>query len=96
MSEILKGRVKFYNEEKGFGFIQCEGGDFFYHVTNVIGTVKKDDNVTFEPKEGKRGMNAINVRKAFDVKEDIKNAKWYKPGGDIVDNDDNVIGHYKK
>lgn len=63
MSEVLTGKVKFFNKDKGFGFIEAEGGDMFFHITKIIGTVEKDDYVTFEVEQGKKGLNGVNVRK---------------------------------
>ncbi|MEJ6735745.1 MAG: cold shock domain-containing protein [Flavobacteriales bacterium] len=59
-----KGKVKFFNEEKGFGFISEEGTekDHFVHVTGLIDEIQEDDEVEFELEEGKKGLNAVNVR----------------------------------
>ena len=61
-----KGKVKFFNESKGFGFIKDEESDneYFVHATGLIDRVKEDDEVTFELTEGRKGLNAINVKKA--------------------------------
>ena len=61
-----KGIVKFYNETKGFGFIKEEGTDkeFFVHVSGLINKIKDNDEVTFELEEGKKGINAVNVKLA--------------------------------
>ena len=60
------GTVKFFNEEKGFGFIVSdEGGKYvFVHKSNVEGNIREDDKVEFEVEEGPRGLNAINVKRA--------------------------------
>ncbi len=60
------GTVKFFNEEKGFGFIVSdEGGkDVFVHKSNVEGNIREDDKVEYEVEEGPRGLNAINVKRA--------------------------------
>ncbi|MEZ5198186.1 MAG: cold shock domain-containing protein [Bacteroidales bacterium] len=58
------GKVKFFNESKGFGFIVDDenGKELFVHVSGLIDEIKNDDDVTFEVTEGKKGLNAINVR----------------------------------
>ena len=58
------GKVKFFNESKGFGFIVEDGSnkEFFVHVTGLNGKVREGDSVEFELKEGKKGLNAVNVK----------------------------------
>lgn len=58
------GTVKFFNNTKGFGFITEEGSgtEYFVHVTGLIDEINEGDNVEFELKEGKKGMNAVNVK----------------------------------
>ncbi len=60
------GMVKFFNEAKGYGFIKEDGTDreYFVHVTGLIDKIAQDDLVTFELKDGKKGMNAVNVKRA--------------------------------
>ena len=59
------GTVKFYNGMKGFGFITADGGEeFFVHATGLIDQIKDGDQVSFEVTEGKKGLNAVEVRKA--------------------------------
>ena len=59
------GTVKFFNEAKGFGFIKEEGGqDIFVHATGLQEDIRENDNVVFEIQEGKKGLNAVNVRLA--------------------------------
>ena len=60
-----KGTVKFFNDSKGFGFITEEetGKEHFVHISGLIDDdIREDDKVEFELKEGKKGMNAVNVR----------------------------------
>ena len=61
---VKNGTVKFYNGTKGFGFITetASGTEYFVHVTGLIDEINEGDNVEFELKEGKKGMNAVNVR----------------------------------
>jgi CspA family cold shock protein len=61
---MKQGTVKFYNESKGFGFITEEGTnqECFVHVTGVIDEIREGDQVEYEETEGKKGMNAVNVR----------------------------------
>ena len=58
------GTVKFFNESKGFGFITDEttGKDIFVHVTGLIDEIRENDLVTYEVAEGKKGLNATNVK----------------------------------
>ncbi len=59
-----KGTVKFFNESKGFGFIKEDetNQEYFVHVTGLIDEIRENDEVEFELKEGRKGMNAVNVR----------------------------------
>lgn len=58
------GTVKFFNETKGFGFIKEDDSDqeHFVHVTGLIDKINEGDVVEYELKEGKKGMNAVNVK----------------------------------
>jgi len=59
----MQGTVKFYNESKGFGFIKSENGEeIFVHVTGLIDKINQDDQVEFEVTQGKKGLNAVNVK----------------------------------
>ena len=62
---MQEGTVKFYNSTKGFGFIKPEDGseDLFVHQTGLIDDIQENDRVEFEMKPGRKGMNAVNVRK---------------------------------
>jgi len=62
------GTVKWFNESKGFGFIErASGGDVFVHYSAIAGTghksLKEGDQVTFEVQEGQKGLQAVNVSK---------------------------------
>ncbi len=59
-----EGTVKFFNESKGFGFIVPENGEpeIFVHVTGLIDKVRENDRVTYEVENGKKGLNATNVK----------------------------------
>jgi cold shock protein len=61
---MKKGKVKFFNESKGFGFIKDSESDkeFFVHVSGLIDKIKENDEVSFELQEGKKGLNAVNVK----------------------------------
>lgn len=61
---MSKGTVKFFNDTKGFGFISEEGTDkeHFVHVSGLIDEIQEGDAVEFELKEGKKGLNAVNVK----------------------------------
>jgi CspA family cold shock protein len=60
----MNGKVKFFNETKGFGFISDNetGTEYFVHATGLIDRIDEDDEVNFDLTEGKKGMNAINVK----------------------------------
>ncbi|MGK0366680.1 MAG: cold shock CspA family protein [Saprospiraceae bacterium] len=63
---IRKGRVKFFNGEKGYGFlIDVETEEsVFVHINNLLDPVQEHDKVTFEVEMGPKGPNAVNVKKA--------------------------------
>ncbi len=60
------GTVKFFNETKGFGFIldQATGKEIFVHISGLADNIGQNDEVTFDVKEGMKGLNAVNVRLA--------------------------------
>jgi len=59
-----KGTVKFFNDSKGFGFITEDESskEHFVHVSGLIDEIREGDQVEFELKEGRKGLNAINVK----------------------------------
>lgn len=58
------GTIKFFNESKGFGFIKDSETqqDIFVHVSGLNHEVREGDVVTYDTKEGKKGLNAVNVQ----------------------------------
>ncbi len=60
------GTVKFYNEAKGFGFIVDDDSqsEIFVHATGLIDKVAQNDKVSYDIKDGKKGQNAVNVKRA--------------------------------
>lgn len=63
---MQEGTVKFFNASKGFGFITPTNGgaDIFVHVSGLTSDIYENDKVTFEVQNGKKGLNAVNVRVA--------------------------------
>ena len=61
---MKKGTVKFFNETKGFGFVTDEdtNEEYFVHVSGLIDEIRENDEVEFELSEGKKGLNAVNVK----------------------------------
>jgi CspA family cold shock protein len=61
---MSNGTVKFFNNAKGFGFIKDNESnkEYFVHVSGLIDEIREDDQVTFELQEGRKGLNAVNVK----------------------------------
>lgn len=61
------GTVKFFNNVKGFGFLKDKNSDneYFVHATGLLEDIKENDEVSFELVDGKKGLNAINVKLVY-------------------------------
>jgi CspA family cold shock protein len=61
---MQEGTVKFFNGTKGFGFITPSNGgeDIFVHVSGLSDEIRENDKVSFDVQNGKKGLNAINVK----------------------------------
>ncbi len=61
----MQGIVKWFDRNRGFGFIESEGKDYFFHISMLEANSKinKGDKVSFEAKESSRGIRAVKVRK---------------------------------
>ncbi|MDN3585442.1 cold-shock protein [Pedobacter aquatilis] len=64
---MATGKVKWFNTQKGFGFIvQEDNKDLFVHFKDVLGgidSLQENDQVEFEVAEGRKGLQAVNVKK---------------------------------
>ncbi len=60
---MQEGTVKFFNNEKGFGFITPDNSDkdIFVHSSGLIDEIRENDKVAFDTEQGRKGLNAINV-----------------------------------
>lgn len=63
---MKQGKVKFFNESKGYGFIvdDEDSKEYFVHISGLVDQVKEGDAVTFDLKEGKKGLNAVDVKQS--------------------------------
>ena len=62
---MKNGTVKFFNQEKGFGFITEEdGSEIFVHSSGLIDHINQNDRVVYEVEQGKKGLNAVKVKQA--------------------------------
>jgi CspA family cold shock protein len=63
-AKMKEGIVKFFNSTKGFGFIKetSTGEEFFVHVSGLVDDIQENDSVEFVAEQGKKGINAVQVR----------------------------------
>lgn len=61
---MKKGTVKFFNGSKGFGFVVDDEtqNEYFVHVSGLIDEINEGDTVEFDLKEGRKGLNAVDVK----------------------------------
>jgi cold shock protein len=59
-----EGTVKFFNDQKGFGFISQreDRSEIFVHASGLIDEIRENDQVQYDVQEGKKGLNAVNVK----------------------------------
>ncbi len=64
-SQKITGTVKFFNEEKGFGFIKHDDSnkETFVHANGLVDQIEANDKVEFDVQEGRKGLNAVNVKR---------------------------------
>jgi CspA family cold shock protein len=62
---MATGTVKFFNDAKGFGFIKPDDGseDVFMHVSGLTDEVRENDKVEYTVERGKKGLNAVDVKR---------------------------------
>ena len=61
---MKNGTVKFFNGAKGYGFVidDEDKKEYFVHISGTIGEIREGDNIEFDLKEGKKGLNAVDVK----------------------------------
>lgn len=60
---VFKGRVEYFNADKGYGFIKNAGSmdKYFFHISNAPSSISERDVVSFELERGQKGMNAVRI-----------------------------------
>jgi len=66
INNIMQGKIKFFNDSKGFGFVIDDETqkEYFVHVSGLLDDVTEGSEVVFELQEGRKGLNAVNVKLA--------------------------------
>ncbi len=61
---MAEGTVKWFSDQKGYGFIEPEdeGKDVFVHMNGLIDKISEGDKVSYDVEEGKKGLNAVDVK----------------------------------
>lgn len=64
---MARGKVKWFNDKRGFGFIEYDGKEIFVHYSDILGegfrTLNENESVDFDIKQGEKGPKAVSVRR---------------------------------